>query len=471
MNKLFTLSILLGSVCVTPALAQTTSINYVTEIVTSYGGYWQSGVGSINPIKPDNSHNLLSFTANGVRYSTGVNDQLLLDKGLVITPTRFQALPVITIGTPNSNTKVGLGQLYDGVDNGPSNPPPSKELASYLTDGPNGLDIGTGIANLPAGNIAFVVRDVQAAALNDGVPDILVTQIASPNASLSDTYGFYDAADVLIGNTVDVTYNTDFPAVGNWVADFYEASQTPRTLTLGFTKTERPIRLWSADLSKFGITKDNYSAIARFKIRLSGDSDVAFVAYNSRSVTVLPVQLTSFSGSVETSGAVRLQWHTASEVNSAAFVVETSMDGQTFVPVGRVAAAGNKTTDTNYSYLHRPTATGVVYYRLHQLDRDGTGAYSPVTAVALPSAEDRQVQVAPNPFRETLRLQLPALATTGHACLLAADGRQVYQHVFTPDELAEAACVLRNVPALQPGLYLLQVLVNGQITQQKLIKQ
>ncbi|MBC6609625.1 T9SS type A sorting domain-containing protein [Hymenobacter sp. BT507] len=471
MNKRLTLSMLLGGVCASPAVAQTTSINYVTEIVTSYGGYWQSGVGSINTVKPENSHNLLSFTANGVRYSTGVNDQLLLDKGLVITPARFQALPVIAIGTPNSNTKVGLGQLYDGVDNGPSNPPPSKDLASYLTDGPNGLDIGTGIANLPAGDIAFVVRDVQAAALNDGVPDILVTQIASPNSSLSDTYGFYNAADVLIGNTVDVTYTTGFPSVGDWVADFYEASQNPRTLASNFTKTERSIRLWSADLSKFGITKDNYGAIVKFKIKLSGDSDVAFVAYNSRSVTVLPVQLTSFSGSLETSGIVRLQWHTASELNAAAFVVETSADGQTFVPVGRVDAAGSKTTGTTYSYLHRPTTTGVVYYRLHQLDRDGTGAYSPVTAVAIQDRENRQVQVAPNPFRETLRLQLPASATTGHACLLATDGRQVYQHAFTPDELAEGACVLHNLPALQPGLYLLQVLINGHITQQKLIKQ
>ncbi|UOR07102.1 T9SS type A sorting domain-containing protein [Hymenobacter aerilatus] len=469
MTKLFTISVLLG-MCAMPAAAQTTSINYVTEIVTTYDGFWQSGVGAINPTKPENSHYLLSFTANGVRYSTGVNDQLLRDRGLEITSAQFQALPVVAIGNPTSNTKVGLGQLYDGVDNGPSNPPPSDALASYLTDGPNGLDIGTGIANLPAGNIDFVVREVQLAALNDGIPDILVTQIASPNANLADTYGFYDANDVLIGNTVDVTYNTGFPAVGNWVADFYEASQNPRTLLLGFTKTDRPIRLWSAELSRFGITKDNYSAIAKFKIRLSGDSDVAFVAYNSRSVKVLPVQLTSFQGSVEGNGAVRLQWHTASEQNSAAFVVETSTDGRTFVPVGRVAAAGTKTTGTSYSYLHRPTAADVVYYRLHQLDRDGASAYSPVTAVAMQNMSS-QIQAAPNPFRETLRLQLPTTATAGHVCLLSADGRQVYQHVFTPDELAEAACILRNLPALQPGLYLLQVLTDGRVTQQKLIKE
>ena len=52
----------------------------VTEVISDYGGYWKSGSGAINPIKPDNSHNLIAFSYNGVRYSTGVNDHLLRHK-------------------------------------------------------------------------------------------------------------------------------------------------------------------------------------------------------------------------------------------------------------------------------------------------------------------------------------------------------------------------------------------------------
>ena len=53
----------------------------VTKIFTDFGGgttVWESGTsGSPNPIRPDNSHNLLGFVWNGVTYSTGVDDARL----------------------------------------------------------------------------------------------------------------------------------------------------------------------------------------------------------------------------------------------------------------------------------------------------------------------------------------------------------------------------------------------------------
>src|SRR5688500_9704293 len=125
----------------------------VTEVITDYGGYWKSGNTAINPIKPDNSHNLIAFSYNGIRYSTGVNDQLLQNKGLSFVADDFKALPVSSItGTINGNTKIGLGAMYDGVFNG-SNPnnKPERNLPKYLSDGLNGLDLGTCIANLPVG--------------------------------------------------------------------------------------------------------------------------------------------------------------------------------------------------------------------------------------------------------------------------------------------------------------------------------
>jgi len=464
-----------------PAWAQSTTVNYVTEIVTTYGGYWRSGNGttdattgfksaSLSATKPDNSHNLVGFVVAGKCYSTGVNDALLTSHSLSFTPGQYRALPTAALGTAIDNTKVGWGQLYDQVNNGPAAPLPSNaSLPQYLTDGVNGLDLGTCVANIPAGRVTFNIGTVTSSSINDATPDILVTQVADPN-STADTYQFLDANDKIIGNSVTVTF-LNIPVVGNWIADFYEASQNPMGLGAGFTNTQRDLRLWAADFSQFGITQSNYSAIKKFQIVLAGSSDVAFVAYNSQAVTVLPVVLTSFTGSALANGQVRLQWETASEVNSDMFVVEASTDGQAFAPVGRVAAAGNKASASSYTYLHQPATTGIVYYRLHQLDHDGSSAYSPVVAVAPHGRTSLPVQVAPNPFNETLHLQLPTAAATGKACLITMDGRQLYQHVFTPSELTEAACVLRDLPVLQPGLYLLQVLVDERMTHQKLMKQ
>jgi hypothetical protein len=64
--------------------------------------------------------------------------------------------------------------------------------------------------------------------------------------------------------------------------------------------------------------------------------------------------------------------------------VERSPDGVAWQELGRVAAAGSSSTARSYGYLDAAAPAGtLVYYRLHQVDLDGTAAYSPVRAVTL----------------------------------------------------------------------------------------
>lgn len=127
--------------------------------------YWRSGNGTtgnatVSPIKPDNSHNLVAFSLNGKRYSTGVNDALLSANELTYIPGKYQGLSVVGAAAISTNTKVGLGQLYDKVNSGASSPAPASGYERYLSDGIQGLDLGTGVANLPAGTLSFAVNSV-----------------------------------------------------------------------------------------------------------------------------------------------------------------------------------------------------------------------------------------------------------------------------------------------------------------------
>ena len=258
------------------------SAQTVTEVITDYNGYWKSGQSAVNAVKPDNSHNMLAFTFNGTRYSTGVNDALLTSKGHVFTAGDYKALPVYQIsGSSTSNTKIGLGAMYDGVHNGPGNPRPQNNINKYLSDGEKGLNLGTCVANLPAGEIMFAVTDMQVQLIGDGIPDLLITQVADPSGSSLDRYEFADMHGNRVGNTVDINLS-NLPVLGNWTVDFYEVSSTPMPLTSGFTQTDRAIRLWAADFSAFGINAANIGQVVYFRIRLNGNSDVAFVAYNNK---------------------------------------------------------------------------------------------------------------------------------------------------------------------------------------------
>lgn len=421
----------------------------VSEIVTDFGGYWKSGVGSVNSIKPDSSHNLLSFSYNNVRFSTGVNDAKLASKGLLFMPGDYRALPVKTLAAANGSTKIGLGARNDGNLNGAGSVAPSTNLMQYLTDGPKGLDIGTCIANLPASDMFLPVSNLKILTIGDNVPDLLITQIADPSNSL-DRYEFTDINGNRIGNYVDINLN-NIPAVGNWMADFYDANTTPAKLTPGYTNTERPIRLWAADFSSFGINASNINQIAYFKIRLNGNSDVAFVAYNHMSIemanAILPVSLTAFSAKTS-SNNVQLNWTSVSEMNSNRFVVEMSVDGTKFTAVDSVKAAGVSHSTINYSITHNPGVKGNVYYRLKQIDNNGSFEYSKTVTVSF-NPEIVKISTYPNPATTFTTVNHPAAKGNEKMMVFNMNGVLVQQKSLAKNSV-QTRLEFSNLPA---GIY------------------
>jgi Secretion system C-terminal sorting domain len=429
----------------------------VTEIITDYGGYWKSSAAANNAVKPDNSHNLVSFSFNGKRYSTGVNDALLTSNGQSFIAGDYKALPLHSInGTVNSNTKIGLGSMYDGVANGPGTPRPANDIQKYLTDGIKGLDLGTCVANLPAGTLFFSVGDIRKQSVGDGIPDIVITQIADPSGSL-DRYEFTDINGNRVGNYVDIVLS-NIPAVGNWTADFYEASTNPMTLSAGFTKTDRPIRLWASDLSAFGIDSSNVSQIAYFKISLSGNSDVAFVAYNNNTIDIqlslLPVKLSGFSGKL-INGQAQLSWQTLTEINSDAFIIERSTDGNAFNTIGKVNAAGNSFSALDYAYTDRNAPTGKSFYRLKQVDINGSYEYSKIIEITN-TAATATINMFPNPASSYVIINHPFAGNNEQLQILNFQGNLLLQKKITASSFQTRV----DLPQLPKGSYQL-VWTNG----------
>lgn len=376
----------------------------VASVITDYNGWWKSTALSPNSNKPDRSHNVLAFTYNGVQYSTGVNDALLASHGESFMPGDWWSLPVGSLSNNlTGNTKCGFGALYDGVYNGPSNPPPANGIGVYLTDGVKGLNLGTCIANLPAGNITFLLFNVDSNKIGDGIPDILVTQVADPSGNSFDRYQFTDASGNPIGIQKNVVFNSIDP-VGTWTADFYEASNHPLTLQSSFTQTDRPVRLWAADLSEFNITRAQAPLLRGFKVTLCGNSDVAFVAYNNKTMNIqqtLAANFLSFEGKKDGKD-VQLSWMAGAEQPGDVFEVERSDDGKSFRMIGSL-----KSTQTaNYRYTDHGV-NGNQYYRIHQRSADGSQSLSKTILVRMNEVL-AQLTASPNPASQYLDLRLNA---------------------------------------------------------------
>ncbi|MCC5918570.1 MAG: T9SS type A sorting domain-containing protein, partial [Cryomorphaceae bacterium] len=116
-------------------------------------------------------------------------------------------------------------------------------------------------------------------------------------------------------------------------------------------------------------------------------------------VTPLPVELVAFNAEV-VSEQVKLTWMTASEIDNSHFIIERSADGTVIEEVGRVyskARGGNSIHKLSYRYFDESPLMGRSYYRLKQVDYDGTYEYSDWQMVEFIKVEEMNLRVYPNP--------------------------------------------------------------------------
>jgi len=92
----------------------------------------------------------------------------------------------------------------------------------------------------------------------------------------------------------------------------------------------------------------------------------------------LPVELISFTAHAKKAN-VTLNWVTASELNNDYFEIERSMDGRSFQKIDRVKGAGTSDITLNYNYKDIKPQKGQNYYRLKQVDFDGTFSFTKMT--------------------------------------------------------------------------------------------
>jgi hypothetical protein len=121
--------------------------------------------------------------------------------------------------------------------------------------------------------------------------------------------------------------------------------------------------------------------------------------------TVLPVTLIHLSAARQ-SNDVRLDWTTVNEFNNAGFDVERSLDGTRFTKVGFVstrALNGNNSGKLNYDFLDVNAPTATVFYRLKQMDKDGTSELSNVVVMTKIGVDKLDIiSVYPNPVTATV---------------------------------------------------------------------
>ena len=174
----------------------------------------------------------------------------------------------------------------------------------------------------------------------------------------------------------------------------------------------------------------------------------------------LPVRLTAFLAEPLGPGEVQLRWNTATEEQNKEFVVQRSVDGEAFTALAHLPGHGNTTLPQAYQYADKqlPANVSKLYYRLQQVDMDGTRSYSPVRVVAVvPGTAPALLQTyVPIPTDGQLHYTFAGPTTgTGQLVLYSMLGQRLGQY-----PLAASGSGTVPVAGLAAGAYVLR-LVNA----------
>lgn len=177
----------------------------------------------------------------------------------------------------------------------------------------------------------------------------------------------------------------------------------------------------------------------------------------------LPVTLVTFTGKAIENTAL-LEWATTEEVNASHFEVQRSADAKRFEPIGKVNAEGDSKALVNYRFTDQGPLQGTNYYRLTQIDRDGSYAFSKTIAVHFDG--NVQISVYPNPVSDMLRIDSKVPLKSVEVFSLTGLRFQPVIHPASGTVAGTASAAI-DLSHYHPGIYLVKI--NGQTF--KVVKQ
>jgi hypothetical protein len=170
------------------------------------------------------------------------------------------------------------------------------------------------------------------------------------------------------------------------------------------------------------------------------------------SLLVLPIQLVRFDAISQQDDAL-LQWQLADAASLAYTLVEHSRNGLDYLPLGKVNALQSQ----QYQFRHQAPGSGLHYYRLKMVERDGSVIYSPVKQLRFGQNQTMIVGLNGNPvLGQQVGIRVySAVRQSAEATLFDLSGRLLLQQKITLQPGENLPLIL--LPGLQQGLYKMQV--------------
>lgn len=187
-----------------------------------------------------------------------------------------------------------------------------------------------------------------------------------------------------------------------------------------------------------------------------------FTLGSSSTLNPLPVNLLSFNAKL-LDQMVAIKWSTTNEINNDYFTIEKSINGTDWTTLTTVDASESTENVNFYEAIDLSPVAGIQYYRLKQTDLNGQSKYCDKTFINFTSSKP-EIVAYPNPCSDFLSVNLNSTEQTDLK-LLNAFGQVVYSETTSEQNLVKI-----DLSLLPAGVYVLETMVNNEISTSKIVK-
>ena len=388
-------------------------------------------------------------------------------------------------------TVTGLARFSAGVVTGDMNFGASATTADASrtshVDGKVTKAAGSSEFTFPTGNKG-VLGSVTATVTADGTWVLFHNLVASGDALPADYPRFWNSNDNCTDNEIQFDHVSNFeywdinsPAVlsgATIVASADDANKHFGSTNPAPTASDIYGAIWTGSCwSNIGgnnqVISDGNKTITVESVDIPAVTRAGtpyFTLGSKRQETLLPIELVSFTADCDGRSSL-VEWTTATERNNDYFSLERSDDAINFTEITRVAGAGNSIEPIDYSYTDYGIHGGDNYYRLVQVDYDGTRTVSEIVVANCIESEisEPEVEAYPNPFSGELTLVLDNFDNRP-ATIEVYDmlGKLVFmQKADAPQNSYQTVLNLSNLP---PAAYTVRVSTNDFVINKNVVK-
>ena len=457
--------------------------------VTMNGGTWTNGTntnfnGSLSQVIlgagpfPDFSNmtfgNSAGITLNADVSLTGT---CTLSGGVVSTGTNLLILKSTTAADLSgySNTNFIYGNLRRYIANNTST------YTFPVGDGTatsNYKRVDLINANLTGGGFTYLDASVATNTKSGSNVDFNInTSIATQFGSALTTISGPTA-----GQAVEWTISPDFsPASGSYGVDLFVANTgLSGTEDDMFCVVKRPEGSSDyADWSSFEGSTTIPTGGSGGRIYNSGNGYARRTGFTSfsrfaiaRAQAPLPIELIQFTAKLINQSAVILNWITATEINNDYFIIEKTKNGMDFSEVARLKGAGNSSKIMYYSAIDEKPFQGKSFYRLKQVNIDGTNSFSQMEEINLSGENETFYTVFPNPSKgENVKVSFGGYNSNEEVLVVLKDnlGRELFSTLVITDDSGKFITAIDFENRLPAGIYLIVGSSKNNIYSRKLV--